>query len=152
MFTATFYSSHWQSVHGFASFCETCQFWIIQSLISATASHLANTCAHPHRTRGLQGYYNNTSVGLFGEAGILLPSRQNLSDAFPHAFSPCKRGIQCTPPVHLQTACSVYFKGALGLECHKQKKKQFNFPSQEHWTSTSMVPVPCIIHCRWCAS
>lgn len=70
----------------FASAGEICPFWIIQSLISATELHLTNTHAHSRikRQRGLQGYYNNTSLSPLGEVGILLPSCQKLSDALPY--------------------------------------------------------------------
>lgn len=37
------------------------------------------------RQSGPHGYYNSTSVSPFGEVGILLPSCQNLSDAFARA-------------------------------------------------------------------
>lgn len=70
----------------FASVGEICPFWIIQSLIAATELHLRNTHAHSRikRQRGLQGYYNNTSLSPLGEVGILLPSCQKLSDALPY--------------------------------------------------------------------
>lgn len=80
------------------------------------------TFIYKKKSIGLQEYYNSTSVSPFGEVGILLTSRQNLSDAFPDARPLLFEGIGCTPPVHLHAAFSVYFNGPWALSVMSRRK------------------------------
>lgn len=70
-------------------------------VLNYSVTHLYHSAAfsethmHIHIAKdksGLQGYYNSTSVSPFGEVGILLPSCQNLSHAFPYAKLPLLEG------------------------------------------------------------
>lgn len=145
------YSTHWQFMH----------VWIIswdKQVLNYSVTHLQHSATfNKHRcifTRqcGLQGYLNSTLVSPFwrGCESYYLAVR-TCQMSFPVPCLLCSLGIWCTQPVHLEAPSTVYFNGPRALSV-KQKKTQFNFPSQVHKTSITTVPAPCIIHHWWCVS
>lgn len=79
------------------------------------------------RQNGLQGYYNNTSLSPCGEAGILLPSCQNLPDALPYGGRSLLEGntMYTAGP---EVDCPVHINGPGALGINEQKKNTVQFP------------------------
>lgn len=91
----------------------------------------------------IQGYLNSTVVSPFGAAvnPIIQPSEPVRCLYLCHAF--LVHGeflVQHTSIQRLPPLCTLM--GPRGLERHKQKKTQFNFPLQVQKTSITTVPGP----------